>query len=98
MTIQAKAKRGFLGNDGRVRRNQPLTLDQGEFDRLKALGLVEKATTKGKGTAPQPVDDLDEKSVADLRELAAAETVDLGEATKKADVITAIRAARAVAA
>lgn len=40
-------------------------------------------------------DDLDDEKVADLKSIAELEGVDLGEATKKADIIAAIRAHRA---
>lgn len=52
----------------------------------------------GDGKAGGSVDELDQMKVADLRLLAETETIDLGEATKKADIIAAIRAARAAKA
>jgi len=39
-------------------------------------------------------DDLDDKKVEDLKAIAVAEEVDLGDATKKADIIAKIRAHR----
>lgn len=42
-------------------------------------------------------DDLDALQVADLKKLAADESVDLGTATKKADIIAAIHAHRMTA-
>lgn len=41
------------------------------------------------------IDELDQMTVAALKRLAAAETIDLGEATKSDDIKKAIRAARA---
>ena len=47
-------------------------------------------------TAPEPEDDgLEKKTVAELRALAAAESVTVSADAKKADVIEAIRKARA---
>ncbi|HEX8382444.1 MAG TPA: hypothetical protein VF592_03615 [Sphingomonas sp.] len=43
-------------------------------------------------------DDLDGKSVADLKKIAEQDGIDLGEATKKTDIIAAIRAHRATPA
>lgn len=40
-------------------------------------------------------DGLFDQSIADLKAIAEAEKIDLGEATKKADIIGAIRTARA---
>lgn len=40
-------------------------------------------------------DGLDEQTVSELKTLASAEDIDLGDATKKADIVEAIRAARA---
>jgi hypothetical protein len=40
-------------------------------------------------------DGLFDNTVAELREIAAAERINLGDATKKADIVAAIRAARA---
>jgi len=45
------------------------------------------------GNAP-PVDELEAMTVAQLRELSVAEEIDLGEATKKADIIEWIRMVR----
>lgn len=39
------------------------------------------------------MDDLNDKTVAELKDIAAARGIDLGEATKKADIIAAIVAA-----
>ncbi len=47
---------------------------------------VEKATT------PKP---LEKRNVGELKEYAAEHDVDLGEATKKADILAAIKAAQA---
>ena len=48
-------------------------------------------------TTPEPTpgtDGLEESTVADLEEIARSEDIDLGDATKKADIIAAIRKAR----
>ena len=81
---------------------------------LLAEGLVERGVdvtlfatldsqTKARldGVCPQPYnesDDLDGKSVADLKKIAEQDGIDLGEATKKTDIIAAIRAHRATPA
>jgi hypothetical protein len=45
--------------------------------------------------APPESDGLDEKTIAELREIAAAEDIDLGSLTLKAAIIDAIREGRA---
>ncbi len=42
--------------------------------------------------AVKPADGLEAKTVAELRALAAEKNIDLGDATKKADIIAAIEA------
>ena len=61
-----------------------------EYDRLEAAGAIEVGED-------DDGDGLDEKTVDDLKTVAADEGVDLGSATKKADIIKAIRAHRAPA-
>lgn len=71
--------------------------DDKEAKRLvEELELAEYADEE-EGDADGDGDDLDAMQVADLKKLAADEGVDLGTATKKADIITAIHAHRMTA-
>lgn len=95
MTIKATATRGFVDGANRVRRNATVNLTEKDFERLSAIGLVKKATAADQ--KQPPADDLETRSVADLVDLAKAGDIELGEAKKKAEIIAAIRAARAKA-
>ncbi len=67
-----------------------------EAERLVELGLAEFADEVADGDEGDD-EDLDAMQVPDLKKLAADEGVDLGSATKKADIIAAINAHRAAA-
>lgn len=68
----------------------PQVVQDAEADRL-----VENKLAKFEGDED---DDLDDLKVEDLKKLAETETVDLGTAKSKGDIIKAIRAHRAAAA
>jgi hypothetical protein len=70
--------------------------DDEEAERLVELGLAEFADEVADGDEGDD-EDLDAMQVADLKKLAEDEGVDLGSATKKADIIAAINAHRAAA-
>lgn len=63
--------------------DEPVTLTEGEYEAAKASGWFEF----GEGG-------LSSNTVAELREIAEAEGIDLGDASKKADIIAAIELAR----
>lgn len=50
-------------------------------------------TGDGSGEALPPIEDYEAMKVADLKDLAAARGVDLGDASKKADIIAALELA-----
>jgi hypothetical protein len=62
--------------------------DEDYADRLIAEGKAEPAEFEAEA------EDLDGMKVAELKQLAAAEEIDLGDATKKDDILTKIREAR----
>lgn len=66
----------------------PLTLRDEEADNLVDNGAAELADIDEEDGE---CDGLDDTRVDDLKALAEAEGVDLGEATRKADIIAAIR-------
>ena len=66
----------------------PLTLQDDEADNLIDNGSAELADIDQEDGVG---DGLDDTKVDDLKALAEAEGVDLGEATRKADIIAAIR-------
>lgn len=68
--------------------------DDEEAKRLVKLGMAEFADEEAEGDDDE---DLDAMQVPDLKKLAADEGMDLGSATKKADIIAAIHAHRAAA-
>lgn len=83
--------------------NESVHLDAKSFDELSALGAV-REPKQGEAVSPldhdrngEPggsIDELDQKTVAELKAIAEAETVDLTDKTKKDDIIAAIRASR----
>lgn len=93
-----------MGNDEKLRRGKLLTrinriLDEyqdtwtvQETDEAIVIRLREPAAAE-----PAPAS-LERLTVAELRALAQAEEVDLGDAERKADIIAAIEAARAESA
>lgn len=83
----------------------PEGLADGEVDRLLEGGFVEEVPDQVDETEPEPVDEhvedekpLDKLTTAQLKELAAAEGVDLSNAKTNADRVAAIAAAREAAA
>ena len=71
--------------------------DEEQAARLIKSGCLREGTDGAAKQRDQINNDgLFDQSVDDLKKLAETEKVDLGTATKKADIITAIRAARAV--
>lgn len=70
----------------------PQTVADEEADRLVEAGMVKIVEDED---GAEQVDALDPMKVAELKELAAQEDVDLGNATTKAEIIAAIRADRA---
>ena len=64
---------------------------------LPFLRVVPVGRPAASPTTDADPDDLDGMRVADLKKLAEDETIDLGDVTKKGDIIAAIRLARAVA-
>lgn len=75
----------------------PLTVSNEEAANLKASGRLdgEPEDLPDDGDDGENIGDgLDNETVADLKATAEAEGIDLGDATKKADIIAAIRAAR----
>jgi len=73
------------------------TVTDAEAKRLKDGGFLDGEPTDldDEQTGEDVGDGLDNETVADLKATAEAEGIDLGEATKKADILAAIRAARA---
>ena len=71
--------------------------DDDEAQRLVDLELAEFADEDEEADDHSEGETLEDMSVPDLKKLAADEGVDLGTATKKADVIAAINAHRAAA-
>lgn len=71
--------------------------DDDEAQRLVDLELAEFADEDEEGDDHSEGETLEVMSVPDLKKLAADEGVDLGTATKKADIIAAINAHRAAA-
>lgn len=65
--------------------------DDAEAKRLVDLGLAEFVDDE------EADDGLNEQKVEDLKKIAEDEKIDLGDATKKADIVAAIRAHRAAA-
>lgn len=78
---------------------QPLSddVDETELTRLAEAGLIVRVADPTPGDepswAPEPAEpvDLDAMTVAELIEYAAVADIDLGGATRKADIIAAIR-------
>lgn len=62
-----------------------------EYDRL----VEDKAIVTDEDLAVEDPDGLDELKIAQLKTLAGEESIDLGTATRQADIIAAIRAHRA---
>ena len=84
--------------DGVVRQpaEGPIAVDDAVAEQIVADDAGEIASD-GDDLPDDDDDGLDDETVADLKSLAELEGVDLGEATKKADIIAAIRARRVAA-
>jgi len=82
--------------DGAIRypAEGPIPVTDAEYDRLLEAGVIE--TDDDHDGADD--DGLEAMNLPDLKSTATAEGVDLGNATKKADIVAAIRAHRAPAA
>ena len=68
-------------------------LDRGEFDDETAAKVKEYLDSDGE----ENEDGLDSMKVPELRKIAEEEEIDLGDAKRKGDIVTAIRDARAAA-
>ena len=75
-------------------------ISEAEEKSAKRTGWFSKAPLDhdGDGNDGGSVDELDQKTVPQLKELAETETIDLGGATKRDDILAAIRDHRAKAA
>lgn len=62
-----------------------------KFRRVPSLTPLQRYGVDGAGSKDDPTDGLDALTVAELREFAAQEEVELGQATSKADIIEVIR-------
>lgn len=89
ITLHSPAHRN---NGEYVDAGETLTIgtEDDEISEERAKGLVDQH----RAVADRSPDGLEEQKVDDLKSLAAAENVELGDATKKADIIAAIRASR----
>lgn len=65
-------------------------VDQDAADVLAESGWL-PASDSNDGAAAHPTDALDEMTVAQLQDFAAAHGIDLGDASRKADIADAIR-------
>ncbi|KTR07490.1 hypothetical protein NS365_04180 [Aureimonas ureilytica] len=104
MSVKARALWGFQHGAESVRAGDTIDVEPETFDKLKENGLVEKdggsaslPAASGSGAPNASAIDLDGMSVPELRDFAATKGIDLGEATKKAEVQAAIKAGLAAA-
>lgn len=89
-------------HDSRPIEGQFKTIDKGDAFKLSGGDAAAAAATLDGGAGNDTVDggndgaedDLVGKTVPELKAVAEAETIDLGENTKKDDILSAIRAAR----
>lgn len=82
------------GNKVKVAPGQPVTLPVADADRLIAAhggGLYEEPK---QAVDPGKPRELESMTVAELKDYAAKHDIDLGDATKKADIIAAIELAQ----
>lgn len=93
--ITGKQRFGAVWADGKClvvfNRGVGTTNDPEAAEKLKAMGYTVE------GEAPAPADPLAAMKVDELKAYAAEKGIDLGDATKKADILAAIRAAEAPA-
>lgn len=97
MSVKARALWGFQHGAESVRAGDTIDVEPETFDKLKENRLVEKdngsaslPVANSSGASNASTIDLDGMSVSELREFAATKGVDLGEATKKDDIRSAI--------
>lgn len=82
--------RGIRTADGAL-----VMLERGELRDLDlADGELDEDSEWFEFDAGEPVEDLKAMTVAELKAIAEAENVDLGDATRKADIVAAIELAR----
>lgn len=90
ITNTSRANQGIYTDEGLVHleagETRALTIAPDYVDRVKALPFL---TVEGDGDKA-----LADHTVAELNAIATAEEIDLGDATKKADIIAAIELAR----
>lgn len=96
LTNTTKALQGVRDSDGELHWVNPgsqKTLVPEDPERIERQGIfeVKHAAPDHDGDGIQSVDDLDEMRLPALKKLAKAESVDLQDATKKDDIIAAIR-------
>ncbi len=101
-TTKYRATRSFYGDLGNFRRNQIVEFDPSDKT-VKELLTKELLTTdlnvtrrpgKALGAAePKAEKKLEDMTVDQLKALAAEKNIDLGDATKKADIVAAIQLA-----
>ena len=84
------------GSDRYLERGVVLPESVENIDHLKAVGLVEEVAPPETGEpAPGGAVDLDALNLDELRAYAAENGIDIGDATRKADIRAAIDASRA---
>lgn len=78
----------------------PIPVSDEEYDRLVEAGAIEEPEDEDEDEDAEADDEdgLESLKLDELKTLAAEEQIDLGDATKKADIIEAIRVGRATAA
>jgi hypothetical protein len=98
VTNTSKIVRGVVVKDGEKTRTvhiKPGKSIEAEFDEdyLKKLGSRDVFKVEASASADGD-GDLSRLTVEDLKDLAAKEEIDLGDATKKADIVSAIQLGR----
>lgn len=94
--VKALVDRGAIREtEGTEHHEDPAKIERIEDRVIDATAkVVEPKVTPTPPADEEPDDDLKGVSVSNLKKIAEAETIDLGEATKSADIKSAIRAAR----
>ena len=93
--VTSAAVRVQLGNadllveKGRV---LPEGVAEADLERLVSKGMIEALPDEPEADKPKHVDDM---TVAELKEYAEANGIDLGEASKKNDILAAVKAVQA---
>ena len=70
----------------------PAGVSDAQIKHLESVGLITKVDPVE--AAPEPAKGIDEMTVAELKEYAAAHSVELGEASKKDEILAAVKAAQ----